>query len=144
MSTDAASPRRGPRQIRPKPWKLPRLVEVHSKLVHFEKPKLYAQDSRLSEANEVVEIVVETSEPFPDNAYGPVLNVGDHVLKDSERIGERTYRFFGYEPDSLQEGSTISLGWFGDAEMTQYEGRKFRFEVEEEVRRSGPGEEKEK
>lgn len=137
MSTDAASPEgASPSRFPPTRWTLPDLLSVHAKRVRYRKPKPYAKGPRLAEADEAIEILVETSGPFPTGAYGPVIYVDDVPLTESERLGEHIYRFFGYEPASLKPGAAISLGWVGRPEE-ETKRTKFRFNVEGEITRDG-------
>jgi hypothetical protein len=106
------------------------VLRVHAILVRYPKPKPHAKGSRIVEATEAVEILVETSAPFPVGAYGPVLYVGDVPLSESERLGERIYRFFGYEPTELEEGAPISVGWFGQDEKGRRTTTGHRFKLE--------------
>jgi hypothetical protein len=48
---------------------------------------------------------------------GPVLYVGDVALLDSERLGDRVYRFYGYDVDQLEEGEPISIAWLGREDL---------------------------
>ncbi len=132
MHTDGDTPEGAtPSPFHPVRWKLPELLKVHAVHVRYPKPKPHARGSRLVEAVEAIEILVETAAPFPVEAYGPVLYVGDIAVTESERLGERIYRFFAYDPSELEEGAPISLGWFGRQGRRSSTG--FRFKLDREA-----------
>ncbi|RKH64487.1 hypothetical protein [Corallococcus llansteffanensis] len=62
---------------------------------------------------DVLEVDVETDADFPIAGTGPALFVGDVVLVDSERLGERRYRFFAPASTPLAKDASVALGRAG-------------------------------
>jgi hypothetical protein len=106
---------------------LPKVVALESALRTYRKPRYRAEGPKVVPVDRAVEITVETSEPFPERALGPVLLIGSAEVTDSERVGENRYRFYAYEPERLKEGTPIRLGWFGQPRPRRQTG--FRFEL---------------
>lgn len=125
MTTDAGPPE--PPAPSPDLWRLPEVISVRAVRVRYDEPRTYAIGPRLAEAREAVEILLETSEPFPDRALSPALYVDDVELSESQQLGDTLYRFYAYDFENLNEGGVISIGW-----MRQPQPRKrtaLRYEV---------------
>ena len=92
---------------------LPEIVAVESVLRTYRKPRFRTRASEVTEVDKAVEITVETAEPIPERALGPVLLIGRTEVTESERIGPNRYRFYAYDFDKLEEGTPIRIGWLG-------------------------------
>jgi hypothetical protein len=128
--SDAQTPERRPDE--PDLLFLPEVVGVESALRTYRKPRFRVRGPEVEEVHQAVEITIETSEPFPERALGPVLLVGRVEVDEGERIGPNRYRFYAYDVEKLKEGSPIRLGWF-----SQLRGRRqtgFRFALSDERR----------
>jgi hypothetical protein len=104
---------------------LPDVVAVESALRRYRKPRLRTRGPEVEEVQQAVEITIETSEPFPERALGPVLVVGRLEVSEGERIGPNRYRFYAYDVDKLKEGAPIRLGWFGQRRARRRTGFSF-------------------
>jgi hypothetical protein len=61
--------------------------------------------------SDAVELLVTTSEEIPALAVTPSLIVGEVPLGEYEPVGPNRYLFVAAQPERLQEGAPISLGW---------------------------------
>jgi hypothetical protein len=93
--------------------RLPEVQSLEAVLVRFREPVPYVEGAARKEAEAVVEFRVTTSAEFPIRAEAPALFVGDAVVTESRRVGERSYVFRAYGPVNLKPGAPISLGWIG-------------------------------
>jgi len=93
-----------------KPMRVPSLKSAIARRVRYEKPRRFFEQGKEYLESEVIEIDVETDADFAAAGTGPALFVGKTPLLDSERIGERRYRFFAPGSLSLQENAPIALG----------------------------------
>jgi hypothetical protein len=125
-----------PRREEPDISFLPEIVELASVRKSYRKPRYRARGGELEEVREAVEIIVETSEPFPQRALGPVLVVGSVELSEAERVGPNRYRFYGYDVERLKEDAPIRIGWFGQPRSRRQTG--FRLSLGEERGRGEP------
>ena len=91
--------------------RLPEILQVEIRHVHYSKPRPYVDGLRLLEIREGIEITIRTSEEFPVRALSPVLFVGDVALTEGEQVGEKLYRFYFPYVERLKEEEPISLGW---------------------------------
>jgi hypothetical protein len=110
------------------PLHVPRLKSAAARSVHYEKPRRFVSDGREHTESEVVEIDVETDAEFPIAGIGPALFVGDAVIVDSERVGERTYRFYAPASAALEEGALVALGRAGTGVPRPEHKRRIRLE----------------
>jgi hypothetical protein len=92
-------------------WELPRVLEVRAEQVRYPEPRVYYVGQERREAREAVELLVRTAMELPARALSPALYVGETPVVEYETAGDRLYRFFAYEPEQLQPGAPISLGW---------------------------------
>lgn len=112
----------------PKPaYDLPDVVGVETRRVAHEPPRRRNFASSLPRVEEAVEFLVETAAPIPVRALSPVLYVGDTPVVEVTAVDDTHYRFLGLEPDRLEPGAPLSLGWSGRAE-TEPRRTRFRFE----------------
>jgi hypothetical protein len=121
-----------PRPDQPDLLFLPEVVGVESALRTYRKPRFRVRGPEVEEVHQAVEITIETSEPFPERALGPVLLVGRVEVDEGERIGPNRYRFYAYDVEKLKEGSPIRLGWFSQPRGRRQTG--FRFALSDERR----------
>lgn len=115
-------------------WRLPDIVDVEMHRVRYTRPRPHAVGARIAEAEEAVEFLVRTSEDFPIRALGPALFVGGTEIIESERLGDRLYRFTAYDGQRLRRGAALALGWSGQPGRRQRS--QFRYQPGEEVTRS--------
>jgi len=91
--------------------RLPEVVRVEAVRVRFPEPRTYFFGRESREVRQAVELLVETSDDLPVMDLPPILYVGETPVPEYEPVGPRRYRFTAYEPQRLQEGAVISLGW---------------------------------
>ena len=115
MTTDAGPPE--PPEPSPNLWRLPDAISVRAVHVRYEEPRTFAVGPRLSQAHEAVEILLETSEPFPERALSPALYVDDVELTESQQVGDTLYRFYAFDFEDLKEGGVVSIGWMGQPQL---------------------------
>jgi hypothetical protein len=133
MSTDAASPGRSERRehdLRPR-WELPEIRELSIRRVPIKARELRNFKSRLARHRDAVEFLVETYGPIPARGSGPALFVGDTPVVEGELVEDNLYRFLAFDPDTLEQGATISFGWTDDPPEHR-NATKFRFTTEDE------------
>lgn len=92
-------------------WRLPRVLELDTRAVRYRRPRTTISNGEIREVREGVEITIRTDGEFPIRALAPVLWVANEAVTESERVGEKQYRFFAYEPARLKTDSVIALGW---------------------------------
>ena len=109
---------------------LPEILAVESALRTYRKPRFRTRASELVEVDKAVEITVETAEPIPERALGPVLRIGRIEVTESERVGDNRYRFYAYDFDKLKAGTPIRLGWLGQPRPRDT-GFRFTLEADE-------------
>lgn len=110
-----------------KPSAMPALTAVRGRRVQYRAPRRFVTAGREHTAAEVIEIDVETDAEFPVAGTGPALFIGDVVVADSERVGERRYRFFAPGTTRLKEGAPIALGRAGSGAARPEQRTKLRF-----------------
>jgi hypothetical protein len=98
---------------------LPDVVAVESVLRRYRDPRYRADGPNVIPVDQAVEITITTSDPFPERALGPVLFIGNTRATESERVGQNRYRFYVYEPEQLEDGAPIGVGWFGQRDPRQ-------------------------
>jgi hypothetical protein len=91
---------------------LPRTKSVETRRTQFI-PRRRNFMSALPEVDNAIEILVATDSPIPVRALGPVLVVGETVLTEVAADDDTHYRFVALEPEALDPGAPISLGWSG-------------------------------
>ncbi len=126
MSTDSGSPIA---QRPPFPIDLPRILKMRIRLIAFEPPQLEHFKSSLSRFKQAIEFLVETDGPIPVRDYGPALFVGDVEVHESERLGEKAWRFLEFHPKMLKRGAPISWGWMKDPKKRRLH-TPFKYELE--------------
>jgi hypothetical protein len=116
-----------PEPTRPEPdiSFLPEVLSVESALRTYRKPRYTTRGTEVVPVDRAVEITVETAEPFPERALGPVLIIGREQVTESERVGPNRYRFYAYEPERLKAGTPIRIGWYGQPRPRRQTGFKF-------------------
>jgi len=109
---------------RPKPsYGFPDVIGVSIRRIDIERRGPRNFESALPTRGEAVEFVVETGEPIPIRALGPVLYVGDVPVVEVTADDETHYRFVGLHPEALDIGAPLSLGWSGrpdERQSTEY------------------------
>ncbi len=108
MSIDSGRPL-PPRQG-PDLWRLPEVLEVHTRRRHFDPPRRMTAAGVDRQIRDAVEVEIRVSEPFEIRGLGPVLWVGDVPLTVAESDGN-VYRFLATEPEALKQDAPISLAW---------------------------------
>jgi hypothetical protein len=95
------------------PLTLPDLKSAVARRVSYDEPRRFVAEGEEYSESEVIEIDVETDAEFYIAGTGPALFVGDVSITESERVGERTYRFFAPASLPIEEGAPIALGRAG-------------------------------
>jgi hypothetical protein len=95
------------------PLRVPRLKSAVARSVRYEQPRRFVSAGQEHVESDMVEIDVETDAEFPIAGTGPALFVGAAAIIDSERIGERNYRFYAPASMTLEEGAPVVLGRAG-------------------------------
>jgi hypothetical protein len=106
-------------------WSLPRLVRLTITRSVVEAPRLEYFQSSYPERTDVVELQATFDGPLPGRALPPALYVGDvAVLPHGSAPDANVVRFATQQPDELEDGAEISVGWFNDPperrEPTEY------------------------
>lgn len=122
MSADSSDLSRGtptPRLERP------RIISSTALRTSYSKPVIrFIRGVEVKFAS-AIEIIVATDRPIPATAITPVLFVGDIEIADFETTEDGSYRFFAFEPEALQDGAPISLGWPGERAKAQRGGHRY-------------------
>jgi hypothetical protein len=108
------------------PWYLPDIRRVEAVLRRYRRPRVTYEGLERVENKQAVELLVETSDPFPVRALSPVLYIGDEPVPDWELEDDSHYRFFAFRPERLEEGAPLSLGWPGDPVPRRLVKQRFR------------------
>jgi len=95
-------------------YDLPEILEVEATRVRYPQPRIYFVGREQREAREAVEILVRTSRSLPVMAMPPVIFVGETPILEYGQAGPKRYRFYVFQPERLQAGSPISIGWPDD------------------------------
>ena len=95
------------------PLTLPGLKSVVARRVRYGEPRRFVAHGEEYSESDVIEIDVETDAEFYVAGTGPALFVGDVPITDSERVGDRKYRFFAPASLPLEEGAPIAVGRAG-------------------------------
>jgi hypothetical protein len=114
--------------------RLPEIEAVTIVRVRYNQPVQYAQGAARSETDQAIEFRVTTTADFPIRALAPALLVGDLVVTESERIGERQYRFVAYGMPRFEDNAPISVGWVGSG-VPEWKPTQFRYRLEGEETR---------
>jgi hypothetical protein len=122
MSSDSGAPQRGPNIVNLS--KLPDIVSLEIRRRHFDPPRRVTRKGVDRLVSDAIEFAVRLSEEFPIRALGPALWVGNEPLTTAEVDG-LTYRFLAFEPDKLEAGAPIALGWSSPSEARK--PTQFRF-----------------
>jgi hypothetical protein len=111
------------------PVAVPEPTSVLARYVRYDEPRRFFTAGEEYFESDVIEIDVETDAEFPIAGTGPALLVGEVPVIDSERVGERTYRFFAPASLPLEEGAPIALGRAGSGVPLPERESKLRFEL---------------
>lgn len=95
------------------PLTLPDVKSAVARRASYDEPRRFVTEGEEYSESEVIEIDVETDAEFYIAGTGPALFVGDVPITESERVGERTYRFFAPASLPIEEGAPIALGRAG-------------------------------
>jgi hypothetical protein len=115
-----------PRRPARDPWFLPDIRRVEAVLRRYRRPRVTYEGLERIEHKQAVEILVETTGPFPVRALAPVLYVGDEPVADWEREDDSRYLFFAFHTERLEKGAPLSLGWPGDREPRRQTKHRFK------------------
>jgi hypothetical protein len=110
------------------PLTLPGLKSVIARSVRYETPRRFFTHGEEHSESDVIEIDVETDAELYVAGTGPALFVGDIPIVDSERIGDRRYRFFAPASATIKEGAPIALGRAGSGVPAPEQRSKLRLE----------------
>lgn len=92
---------------------VPGIKSAVARRVRYPKPRRFFTAGQEHAEADVLEVDVETDADFPIAGTGPALFVGDVVLIDSERVGERRYRFFAPASTPVAKDAAVCLGRAG-------------------------------
>jgi hypothetical protein len=96
-------------------WSLPRLVNLTIRRSVLEAPRLEYFRSSYPDRSDVVEFEATFDGPLPGRALPPALFVGDvPVLPQGRAPDANVVRFVSLQPDELEDGATIMIGWAKD------------------------------
>jgi hypothetical protein len=131
VEVDMSAQDDGTGQERPRddqPLDLPGVTSAVARSVRYDRPRRFVADGEEHAEHDVVEIDVVTDAEIYIGGTGPALFVGDVPLIDSERVAERTYRFFAPASVRLEQGAPISLGRAGTGVPTPERRTELRLE----------------
>lgn len=103
----------GREESRGRPFRTPGIKSAVARRVRYKQPRTFFTAGKEHAETEVLEIDVETDAEFPMAGTGPALLVGGLALIDSERVGERRYRFFAPAATPLDKDASVALGRAG-------------------------------
>jgi hypothetical protein len=122
-----------PGELEPQPdrptYELPRVTSVETRRTQFA-PRRRNFKTALPDVDTAVEFLVVTDGAIPARALGPVLVVGESILTEVAAADDTHYRFVALEPQTLEPGAPISLGWSGRP-VAESIPTGFRFELPE-------------
>jgi hypothetical protein len=93
--------------------KLPSVRRIEFRRVRYPTPHPVVVGTRVLELTEAGEVAVEFAQDPPVRALAPAVWVGDVQLTEFDRVAEGRYVFIAPEPDRLQRGATVQVGWAG-------------------------------
>src|SRR3954454_1742775 len=108
------------------PWYLPESGRVEAVLRRYLRPRVTSEGLERIEHKQAVELLVETTGPFPVRALAPVLYIGAEAVPDWELEDDNVYRFFALPPERLEDGAPLGLGWPGDPEPRRLAKQRFK------------------
>jgi hypothetical protein len=126
MSTDSQSQE----TLRPIPdgWQLPRITGIEIRRTRYEPAKYRFIQSAYSAYREAVELLVSYEGEFPvSRALSPILYVGEVPVGESKLLEGNQARFLAFQPEQLEEGAPIFVGWPGQPELRKETG--FRYQL---------------
>jgi hypothetical protein len=100
----------------PPDWDLPEIIDIQTRRVPFDPPKLRNFNSSLAGNKEVMEFLVRTNKPIPIRGLGPALFVGDVQVIECQMVENNLYRFLTFDLKRIKPGAPISLGWINSSE----------------------------
>ena len=112
------------------PLALPGVTSAVARSVRYDSPRRFFADGEEHAEHDVVEIDVVTDDEIYIGGTGPALFVGDVALVESERVAERTYRFYAPASVELEQGAPISLGRAGSGVPTPERRTELRLDWE--------------
>ena len=104
---------------REKPFTLPNIRSAAARQVSYGEPRRFFVEGRETAERAGIEIDIETDSEFPLAGTGPALFVGEAVIVDGIRVGERHYRFFAPLSLALTRGAPLALGRAGSGIPTR-------------------------
>src|SRR5216683_2529435 len=123
MSSDHAEPRKTLPGVDLS--QLPNVLSVRSESRRFDVPRLFVEHGKNVHVSDVIEVIIETDEPFVKRALSPVLFVGGVALTESRRIDDHHYAFYGPHSERLANGAAVSLSWTREGESVDT-GHRFQ------------------
>ena len=127
------SAREAPREDKPVSL-LPGLRSAIARRVQYDKPRRFIAHGKETLETDVIEIDVESDAEFAIAGTGPALFVGKVPIIDSERIGERRYRFFAPGSLKLESNAPIALGRAGSGVPVPEKKTRVRLQWEDAAR----------
>jgi hypothetical protein len=111
-------------------FELPLVRAIEIRRIDYEPPRRRNFESALAGVREAIELLVTTAGPMPRRALGATLYVGDVAVTEMQRVDDTHHRFLAFDPDSLEDGAPIALGWTGDRPEERHP-TEFRFRVDQ-------------
>jgi hypothetical protein len=94
-------------------WHLPEVSTVIVNRVRYNNAKLRFENGRLVKKFQAIELLLNTSNEFPVRALSPALFIGERILSDFQIVGRNSYKFYAFNPEGLEQGMPIFIGWPG-------------------------------
>ena len=127
MSTDSQNPESIPQS--PAWWNLPKVTDLRIRVTDFEAPRYQILRSEYSDVQETIELLASYEGEFQvDRALSPILYVGDTPVGECQLLENNQARFLAFEPEKLQRGAPIFIGWPGNPESLEDTG--FQYEID--------------
>lgn len=95
------------------PITVPGIKSAVARRARYDQPRRFVTMGREHRESDAIEIDVEMDADFPIAGIGPALFVGKVAIVDSERLGERRYRFFVAGSTALEGDGALALGRAG-------------------------------
>lgn len=98
-------------------WRLPKITDIQIRRTDYQPPERRFIVSAFAQYREAIEFLVQFEGEYPLNrALSPILYVGNTPVGESEIVEDDRIRFLAFEPQRLEEGAPISIGWSGSSQ----------------------------
>jgi hypothetical protein len=106
---------------------LPEVRQISFRLTRYPEPRRICVGTELVDLTTAGEIVVDFADDPPVRALAPAVWVGDVRLTEFYRVQVGRFVFIAPEPDRLEKGAPVRIGWAGSGDGTPVP-TEFRFE----------------